>query len=263
MIVKVLDNIRVLICRPEPSASELAHTLESVGATCHLIPAIERTPLALSEASKTKILNLDQYDHVISVSHMAAEIAMEHIDEYWPQLPVDQHWHAIGRKTAQVLDHHLQSYNIKLIRPEKDFTSEDLLNSFQNQAELQDKKILLLKGEGGRTHLRDELEKLGAQVDDVALYKRTMPSYSEDQIKAAFVKFEPDLIVTLSAETVENTFSLANSCEADLSDLTFIVSSERVGKVANEKGVTKCIVPNGLMPIDLIKAIAEFKRKAL
>ena len=114
MIVKVLDNTRVLICRPEPSASELAQTLESVGATCHLIPAIERTPLALTENTKTKLLNLDQYDHVISVSHMAAEVAMKHIDEFWPQLPLGQQWHAIGRKTAQALERHLQDYNVKL-----------------------------------------------------------------------------------------------------------------------------------------------------
>ena len=125
MIQQLLPDTRVLICRPEPSASELSKVLESVGSICKVMPTLKISPLEITAEARQKIMNIDQYDHIIVVSQHAAALGLSIIDEYWPQFPTQQNWFAIGRKTANSL----KSADLKLIEPNDDLNSEALLRS--------------------------------------------------------------------------------------------------------------------------------------
>jgi len=256
MIQQLLPNTRVLICRPEPSASELSKVLVSVGATCEVLPTLLIHPVEVTAEARQKIMDLDQYSHVIVVSQHAATLGMSIIDEYWPQFPTQQNWFAIGRKTATSL----KPADLNLIEPNKDLNSEALLNT-KLLAKVNGEKILILKGKEGRNTIESELNKRGAVVDTISLYERVCPEYSATELEASLIEFNPSYIVALSGETLSNLIQISKSVKADLQKKAFILSSERVANIARDQGFKFTYIANNLMPMDIIRCIAKARKE--
>lgn len=254
MIHPVLKDIPILICRPEPTASELAIALSAVGALCRKLPCLTINSLALSGESKQRILDLDQYSTVIALSQYAAKPALELIDEYWPQAPIQQTWYAIGRATANVIASNVDT----LVEPEADFSSEELLELPGLQS-FDDDRVLILKGKNGRDTIEKALTERGAKVDNLELYERVAPNYSNEEIETALIQFTPRYIVALSGETVRNLKRFADQIQLDLSQHHLIVPSERVAHVAMQAGFKLTYIPNNLKPIDIIRCIANIE----
>lgn len=254
MLPKALNNKRILICRPDESATELANTFSALGAECRIFPTLEICSVDIPPEQKQRILSLDQYRYVIVTSQHAAKAGLTLIDAYWPQFPIDQIWLAIGSKTASIL----KNETIKLVAPDKDFTSETLLKLPLLQ-KVKDEKILILKGKEGRDTLQNVLDKRGAKVDIVELYERKCPAYSKEQVMNAVQEFDARYLITLSGETLQNLFSLCAEHNINLSSKTFVVPSHRVANIAYEAGFKSVLVPTGLKPIDLIKSITNHK----
>ena len=257
MIQQLLPDTRVLICRPEPSASELSKVLESVGARCEVLPTLMIHPLEITAEARQQMMDLDQYDHVIVVSQHAATLGLSIIDEYWPQFPIKQNWFAIGRKTANSL----KPAGVKLIAPNEDLTSETLLNT-KLLAKVSGAKVLILKGKEGRNIIESELNKRGAAVDTISLYERVCPEYSSVALETSLIKFNPSYIVALSGETLSNLIQLSKSVKAELQNKALILSSERVANIAQDQGYKLTYIANNLMPMDIIRCIAK-ARKAI
>lgn len=253
-VTAILGGVHVLICRPEEPAQALAKALSAMGASCYTFPTLEIEELAISDLERQYILSLDQYDYVIVTSQHAAKAGLELIDNYWPQLPIKQTWLAIGQKTASLL----AAENIKLISPKNDLTSEDLLKLAPLQ-KIKHQKTLLLKGQGGREIISEVLRKRGAAVDEVNVYQRIRPNYSENKIQAALVDFPSNYIAALSGETLLNLISLCEAHHINLSSKTLIVPSHRVANIAYEHGFKSVLIPANLKPIDLIKCIRNHK----
>jgi len=251
----ILSDTRVLICRPEPAASELASALASMGAECKILPTLAISPLEISPADRQKIMNLDRYQHVIVTSQHAAKLGLEHIDEYWPQFPAEQNWFAMGRKTAK----HLDAADINLTSPDKDLSSETLLLQTKLK-QVKSQKVLILKGVEGRDLLQQQLEKQGALVDTIELYQRRCPEYDTAHIQKSVQAYDPDYIIALSGETLLNLLSLSKQANISLASYSFILSSRRVANIALEQGIKSNIIPDNLMPIDIIRCIAKVKR---
>lgn len=252
VVHSILKDIPVLICRPEPSATELANTLGAMGAQCRKLPCLDIKTLALSSDGKQKILDLDQYSTVIALSQYAAKPALALMEEYWPQPPVQQTWYAIGRTTANIIANNVD----KLEEPTADLTSEELLElpglqSFDNE------RVLILKGKDGRDTIEHALTARGATVDNLELYERVAPEYSNTEISQVFDGFTPRYIVALSGETVRNLKRFADQIGLDLGQQHLVVPSERVAQVAMQEGFKLTYIPNNLKPIDIIRCIAH------
>jgi len=256
MIQQLLPDTHVLICRPEPSASELSKVLESVGARCEVLPTLMIHPLVVTAEARQKIMDLDHYDHVIVVSQHAASLGLSIIDEYWPQFPTQQNWFAIGRKTANSL----KPAGLNLIEPNEDLNSEALLNT-KLLAKVNGAKILILKGKEGRNTIESELSKRGAAVDTISLYERVCPEYSSTELEASLLEFNPSYIVALSGETLYNLVQLSKKVNVDLKKKAFILSSERVANIAREQGFKLTYIANNLMPMDIIRCIAKARKE--
>lgn len=252
----MLAGCKVLVCRPEPSASALAQVLNSVGASAEVLPCIDIHPLNISGEEQDCILNLDRFEHVIVISQHAAELGLAQIDQYWPQFPVGQKWHAIGRQTARSLPSELTS----LSAPSADLTSEELLQH-ADFTKIQGKKILVLKGRGGRSTIHEKLTQQGANVSLVELYERRKPSYSDAELHSKIVQFDPDFFIALSGETLTNLAQMLDQCKYGSREKGFILSSNRVANIAIERGFNLTYVPKNLMPIDIIQCIAKARRQ--
>lgn len=252
MIKAVLEDQRVLVCRPEPSASELCKVLDSVGAQTRSLPCIEVQTIAIDPQSKRIIYDLDQYEKVVVVSQHAAKQLIALVDELWPQAPAKQKWFGIGRKTTQLL----AEAGLDVSKPDQDFSSEGLLET-PELLKVKSQKILIAKGKEGRSKLEQGLRNRGAKVTTIELYQRVAPKYSEAELQASIVDFGATSIVALSVETLDNFHRFATSLNAMPNQTRLIVPSERVAKHAETLGYQKVQVSEQLRPIDLIKALAR------
>ncbi|MBS03788.1 MAG: uroporphyrinogen-III synthase [Gammaproteobacteria bacterium] len=217
----------VIVTRPEPDNALLCAALIEGGYTPVALPLMQITPKGLDPAARQLIADLDLFDVVICTSGHAARLAAEAIDRVWPQLPVAPAWYAVGQRTARVL----AGYGIEAIVPARE-TSEGLLGLDALQA-LGGCRCLILRGEGGRDHLRVSLVHRGARVDTLELYVRE-PVIVTDPMRRQALDAEAAFAVVTSGELVGH---LAGVLPPDADHpVCLIVPTERVARIARERG---------------------------
>lgn len=246
-----LAGRRVLVCRPEPEASRLAHRFQSAGAEVRVLPLIDRQPLPETPEGRTLILHLDEFSHVIAVSPFAARLLLEAVDTWWPQLPVGIRWYGVGAGTAAVLAAH----GLSPRRPAEGWTSEALL-ALPSLRQLDNEKVLLARGENGRELIRETLEARGARVTTLPLYRRLVPAHAPEVIRDSFETFAPEAIVALSGETVNNLIALCANSGHNLYDRLLIVPADRVAEQARAAGFKNPCIPGSLADNDIVAAVA-------
>lgn len=242
-----LSGYRALVTRPERQAQNLCALLKAKGAQPIALPLIDIAPISESTASypllKQHILDLDLFQHIIFVSQNAVEHGANWIDQYWPQLPIGIAWYAIGKKTACCLN----DVGIDAYHSPEGYDSEALLNAPQLQNIAGD-KVLIVRGEGGRDKLADELSARGALVSYAEVYQRSMPSYSDDILDEK-LNPSPDVILISSGEGFENLKALVDHCPVvewtALQNSHFIVPSERVRTIVSQTGIKRITVAAG------------------
>jgi uroporphyrinogen-III synthase len=169
-----LRNLEIVITRPLAQAEKWQQQLHAAGARTHLLPVLEIAPLtspAEIQAVKARILSLADYQKVIFVSQNAVIEAVKWVDRYWPQLPLGIRYFAVGSSTAALAE----AAELPVETAGLAMNSEALLELPALQA-IKNEKILICRGAGGRTHLGEQLQQRGAQVDYCELYHRQLPS---------------------------------------------------------------------------------------
>ena len=156
---------------------------------------------------------------------------MAWIESWWPQLPAPN-WYTIGDGSAVVL----RDYGIDAIQPLHELSSEGLLALPQLQA-IGHQRVLIVKGAGGRTLIRETLEGRGAQVDELVAYRRQPPRMDAGELATVIRDNNCRLVLISSGEGLRNMVSLLDETELGLAlDLQLIVPGERVAAEASELG---------------------------
>jgi uroporphyrinogen-III synthase len=229
-------GLRVLVTRPVPQADNLCQQLRLLGAEPVRFPTLKITPISESESGyqnlKNAFLNLDQYHAVIFVSGNAARMAHQWIDQYWPQLPVDIDWLAVGSATTQAL----QQCHIPVFcqHPTGSLMDSETLLQLPRLQQLTDQKILICRGQGGRELLAETLHQRGAIVDYAELYRREIPVYSQAEIESIIYKPAASAMLVSSAEALTNLVTLTRTETTGnvLTKIKLIVPSQRVAELA-------------------------------
>ena len=245
-----LQGKRVLITRPAAQANGLIKAVEAQGGIGILCPtlAIERLPENAS--NKQKILNLDGYDALIVVSRNAAQMGLAWIENYWPQLPAHLSWFAVGKSTAASLN----SEGIKARVPAAGFNSEALL-ALPELQDLDNQRILILKGEGGRELLEQSLVERGARVDALPLYQRVTERYSPEQLEKLFADGAPDALIATSVDVLNAMDTLLKLSLENRFELPLVVASERIADAAQVLGYRHVITSSGAADDSIVSAL--------
>ncbi len=163
----------VLVTRPQGQQQPLLDALQQRGYRASHCPALVIAPCTPTATERQCLLNLDHYHAVIFISRNAAELGVQQLQDLWPQWPVGVLWLAVGEATARVL----RQAGLSPEHPGEGFNSEALLAMPCLQAvALRERKVLLLRGEGGRELLTPELRRRAAGIDEVVLYRRHCPA---------------------------------------------------------------------------------------
>lgn len=190
------------------------------------LPLLEAQTIALSPEMQSRVMDLDQFDQLIFISKNAVEFGYPVLEQYWPQWPLKLSWLAVGKATAAAL----QQYDIDPIFPEL-ASSEGLLELPQLQ-DVEEQRILIVRGIGGRETLKTELDKRGAKVDYLEVYERHLIPHKPQDLPDA----DQVLALVYSGEAIQRLHELVIHRHQHY---TLVVPSERLRTLAIDTGFDK------------------------
>lgn len=224
-----LEGVTVVVTRPAAQARRFAALVQAAGATPLLLPALEIEPLTLDEDQRARLVP-DDYDWTVFTSANAVEFAMRQLPR-----PGQTRIAAVGRGTARALGEH--GIAVHAI-PDKSSDSEGLLALAPFEA-VRGRRILILKGRGGRPLLATELSRRGAEVVSGDLYRRVTAApdaVALDALRSACGR--PGTVIAITS--VDGLSALLGFApEADcpqLRDVRLLVPGQRVAAAARERG---------------------------
>ena len=261
-----LAGLQVLVTRPQSQAAELIAALNNAAAEVIAFPVMaieavsEQDELSTVQAIKSTVMDLDQYQHVIFISTNAVNCAFYWIEKYWPQLPVDITYYAIGAATASTLN----SYGLESQAAAGSMNSEALL-ALPSLQQLLGQKVAIFRGVGGREHLADVLGQRGAQVGYCEVYRRVAVKHSPGSLHQ-LLKTDKDLILTVSSgETLENILQLAkvDAVENALKSLPLLVPGKRVAVLAQQQGFSKLLVAENASVKAFLGELGKYQQRKI
>ncbi|WP_341936939.1 uroporphyrinogen-III synthase [Marinimicrobium sp. C2-29] len=262
-----LEGLRVLITRPEPQAQAWARTLAGQGAEPIAVPmmALEAlTEPAEKQAIKNIILDFDLYQKAIFVSQNAVAYALEWLEDYWPQLPIGIEYFAVGERTAEALREH--GIEVTALQSRGAMNSEALLRSAPLQQEqVEEQRIVIFRGRGGRGILGETLQTRGARVHYCELYQRVVPTGAAERLDRALTdaSAEPLIVALHSGETLENYAQTLAQLPIDgparrtLARAPILVPGERVAQQAKTLGFTRVFIAENATDPSMLDALHQ------
>ncbi len=229
-----LRGISVLVTRPAHQSQHVIALLESAGAHAIPFPAIEILPVEATDTLNAQLAMLENFQIIIFISANAVEHGLNLIKNSGKSL---KHADivAIGNSTARALEKHQIPV---AITPETDFTSEALLHMPRMQTDkIAGKKILIIRGTGGREHLAQTLRSRGAQVDYLEVYQRKRPETDHRLLNELWSDKGIHIVTVSSNEVLKNLYDMLDKKGQDaLLNTPLIVPGHRCAELATQLG---------------------------
>jgi len=236
---------RLLITRFSPKAELLATELNKVDCFAIAQPLLRIEPLQ-DQLTTDKFIS-EYFDLVIAVSGNAVECTKRLIEGRWPKAT----YIAVGTSTQALLNDVIDN---KALVPEDSADSEGLLN-LDILKSIQGKRILILRGQGGRDLLDKTLVKRGAEVTFLESYKRIKLDLNGQGLVNKWQQASINGVIIGSIEILNQFFKLVpNEHNNWALKLIFYVPSERVANKAFLLGAKQVVV----LPSLRIERIIEF-----
>lgn len=238
----------VLVTRPDQQGRELCQRLVDVG-----IPAIHH-PLINIVANRNGsnlVHQLTECDILIAVSQHAVNFAHQLFSNASSNWPTDVIYLAVGQKTAHYLSKlSQQKVNYPLVGD-----SEHLLEV----PELQDvdgKRILILRGNGGRELIYQRLVQRQAKVEYCETYCREFISFSAESAYPYWQQHDVTRIVVTSSEQLAFLVSQTPPIyQTWLFNLQLLVPSQRIVETAINLGFINALNVGSASNSDLLATL--------
>jgi uroporphyrinogen-III synthase len=229
-----LANIGIAITRPVDQAKNLSQLIEAAGGHVIPFPLIEIVPLVDYTQFNQVISNIQQYDWAIFISSNAVENGIPKLIKQG--IPKQLKFAAIGPVTAKSLT----NYGIEeTLIPNGRFDSESLL-SMPEMHDMQGKKVLIVRGVGGRELLADTLKARGAQVIFAECYRRINPQKDCRVLEQAWNENKLHAIVVTSSEAMRYLLEIAGDSNW-LKDVLICVNHTRISDLVSQQNLKSAV----------------------
>jgi uroporphyrinogen-III synthase len=250
-----LHDLGILVTRPAHQAAALCRLLETEGAAVTRFPAIDIKPLTDGGAWAVRLGAIQDFDLIIFSSANAVRYGTALLDQ-GQDLPLA----AIGPATERAL--HQAGYRVS-VRPAAGFDSETLLSEPELVA-IAGRRVLLVKGQGGRDLIERELIRRGARLVLAEVYRRECPSPTEAELCALASRFERREIQVITATSTEigsNLLALATpELRRHFEAAHWVVPGARVGELLRKGGLTAPLVQAAsAQDQDLVSAVVRWR----
>ena len=233
-----LEGRHVVVTRPAGQAAHLAEALVALGAKPVLFPV-----LAIADVDDVRPLldiatRLDQFDWAAFVSPNAVEKALGCILAHrkWPA-----HLRAatIGKSSEMAL----AAFGIdKVTAPRERYDSEALV-ALPELQDMQGRKVVIFRGDGGRELLGDTLAARGASVEYVTCYRRGKPDLDPAPLHKLWTDGQLDAVTATSSEGLRNFHEMVGKLgQAWLRKTPTFVPHARIAEQAAALGLQKIIL---------------------
>lgn len=234
-----LSGRTVLVTRPLRQAAALAQAIHSAGGVAYEFPALDIEPVA-ADALGEQLEQLAVSDIVIFISPNAADYGMEAIRTRGP-LPSTSRVFAVGPGTARALRAH--GLDGVVTPPGQD--SEALLALPQLQ-DVAGRRVLIVRGVGGRAMLADTLQARGATVHFLECYRRMRPQIDARPLLAHWQAGGIDAVTVTSAEALLNLAAMLGETGKPLLAATpLFAPHEKIASAAQRFGIARVVATPG------------------
>ena len=210
-----LADCRILITRPVGQQQRLREAIEACGGEAISLPLLAIKPIEDTAAQaklQHNLAGLHEYDLVIFVSANAARFGAQCVAvrgaEISPETAILAIGEATAREASMLLDRPVHS-------PASGGGSEQLLKMPQLE-KVNNKKVAIFRGEGGRELLATELRRFGARVDYIEVYRRAPTLGAAAMLQQILSGGLPDYVVITSAEALQRWRNLLDEISRDI-----------------------------------------------
>lgn len=237
-MTQALAGRTVLVSRPAPQAAVLAQAIRAAGGEAFEFPALEIEAVPL-DALAAPLAQWAETDLVIFISPSAARFGMAAIRARG--LPDPAQTFAVGPGTARAL----QAEGVSGVITPDGQDSEALLGLPQLQA-VAGKRVVIVRGVGGRPLLAETLAARGARVTLMECYRRLRPQADAAPLLARWHAGGIDAVTVTSAETLHNLAALLGEAGKPLLARTpLFAPHEKIAEAARRWGVMSVIATRG------------------
>jgi len=241
-----LAGLGVLVTRPAHQSEALCRRIAACGGRPLAFPAMAiRGP---AEPGPAADLLYRTWDIVIYTSANAVQFAAALVFK----LPRAGQVAAVGRATARALAHTDSPATLLPDSPD----SEGLLQ-LPALRQVDGQRVLIVRGEGGRTLLADRLRQRGASVAFAEVYRRTLPAADPAALLRRWTA-DVQAVTATSAEILHNLWQLLGpDGQARLRATPLVLISERMEPLARDLGIARTIRAAGAGEDALLTALCR------
>ena len=256
MSAPALAGRHVVVTRPAAQAARMAALIRAAGGEPVLFPALEILDAADLRPALALIERLDAFDLAIFISANAVEKALALVERRraWPaRLRVA----TVGRGSERELQRHGFA---AVIAPSERFDSEGLLD-LPELNQLEGKRVVIFRGEGGRELLGEALVARGAAVEYAECYRRGRPHADAAPLLALCARRGLAAFTVTSSEGLANLHEmLGETGRRCLEETPLFAPHERIAAAARALGVRTAVL-TGPGDEGLVAGLAAFFAK--
>jgi len=244
------NRTQVLITRPDKAGRVLAQQLESIGINARCQPFFDYLPFASKETT-TKLIEQSPQAIIIFVSVAAVEFAHQTFNfSHWPQKSII----AVGDATKTAL----KNLGVNAISPEL-HTSEGLLTlDALHETKANNQTIIIVRGDGGREHLAQQLNLRGANIHYLESYKKVWLPLTQNHVRQWKNQQINCIVITSNALLESIVHLIKNSDSYWQTTCLWVVASSRIAKRAKELGLENIVNANGANDQAMLSAITSY-----
>lgn len=240
MMRQSFEGRRIVVTRPAEQADSLCRAIAARGGVPILFPVLAIAPVVDDHELMHAIARLDEYDLAFFVSPNAVRHALDRIlaCRSWPgTLAVA----TVGGGSARAL--HERGFD-DVIVPLDGFDSEAVLALPAFGADqIAGRRVLILRGDGGRELLGERLIERGASVDRVTCYRRFCPDADAAPLLGLAREGRLDAITLTSSEGVRNFVTMLGADGVEvLKHVPVFAPHPRIASFAREDGFVDVVV---------------------
>lgn len=226
---KPLFGKTIAVTRTREQASELVARLSDLGAECVECPTIRIVPPETWEPLDQAIDRLGTYDWLVLTSVNGVDFFFSRLFEKGNDVRAlaKVRTATIGPATAK----RLRDYGFRSDIVPKTYRAESIIEAFEKEP-MDGKKVLLPRAKEARPTLPVEVRKMGAIVDEIAVYETKQATESVALLISRLAKRSVDMVTFTSSSTVKN-FKAALP-EKDFSELVEGIKVASIGPITSD-----------------------------
>ena len=221
---------RIVVTRAREQASDLVKRLTDMGADCLECPTIRVIPPEDWQALDAAVENLSAYDWIVFTSVNGVKFFFKRLFETGHDVRALHRLKTacIGPVTAKTL----MGFGLKTDILPENYRAESVVEAFRSEA-VGGRRILLARAKEARPVIPVELTRMGATVDEVAVYQTVQARDNAEMLVDKLKDGGIDMITFTSSSTVENFKALLPEGEP-LENLMNGVTVASIGPITSD-----------------------------